>query len=98
MFDTIIIPFDRSKAARQIRKDELDYARERDYEPFFFTFGFGQAFPNGVACIWAPDRGAAREKMGSLFGTRWSFDYDLESMADYVSKYGGFMVGEYVVD
>lgn len=98
MFDPILIPFQRDSAVRQIRHDELGYAERMGYEPWFFTFGSGQAFPGGVVCVWAPDRNGARQKMEQLFGIHWSFDYDLEAMAEYVSKWHPFLVGEYIVD
>lgn len=43
-----------------------------------FSFGAGQAFPNGYIKIKAPSKAAARAAMFRFYGPKWSMQYDEE--------------------
>ncbi len=41
-----------------------------------FTFGFGQAYPQGYIVLPGESKGECRERMNALFGQRWSMQYE----------------------
>lgn len=98
MSSDIIFPFVRLHVPRQVRDDELEHAMRNGFDPYFFTFGCGQAFPNYCACVWASNEEKAREMMGHLFGDRWAFCYDIKGITDYKRRWPIEMIGEYVGD
>jgi hypothetical protein len=93
----IEIPLDRQRSIKCLSLDDVRIIEQRNLVPNFFTFGCGQAFPEGVVCIWADDPQKARMKMIDLFGEKWSFEYDLNGMTRYVKRWEPYLVGEYVV-
>ena len=44
-------------------------------EIYYFTFGFGQQYPNCFTKIEAEDYSKAREAMVDKFGLKWAFQY-----------------------
>jgi hypothetical protein len=103
MSDKILqpIPGGSWRVARPLKMDEISFLENKirageEWNPYFFTFGFGQAFPNGMVVVYANSMQNARLEMDRLFGTKWSMSYDLEGMENYASRYPADIIGVYV--
>ena len=51
-------------------------------ETYYFTFGFGQAYPNCFTIIAAKSYGDARDKMFAKYGREWASQYSKKEWFD----------------
>ena len=56
-------------------------------ENWYFTFGFGQQFPNGYVKISAASYGEAREEMVRQYGDKWAFQYSEEKFLPQLERW-----------
>ena len=72
---------------KNVNIDEFKIPDEaKDWQTFYFTFGYGQVNFGYYQPIKAESRHKAHEKMFELYGTKWSFMYtdkDWQSIDDY---------------
>ncbi len=56
-------------------------------ENWYFTFGSGQAHPNGYVKIHGTFN-SARDHMHKLYGSKWAFQYSEEEFMPQIKRWG----------
>lgn len=63
---------------------------------WYFTFGYGHAYPDGYVKIHGTFA-EAREKMFERFGPKWAFQYDEEAFMPQIERWNMYDVDEGVL-
>lgn len=68
-------------------RHDLDNPRPKKKKNWYFTFGSGQAFPNGYVKISAESSEIARQEMFNRFGSNWCWHYAEKEFLPQIEKY-----------
>jgi hypothetical protein len=63
------------------------FVREEEVQDWYFTFGFGHAYPNQYA-KFKGTFGIARAKMFQMYGDKWAFQYNQDEFPEIARRWG----------